>query len=219
MTYYTNINSPWFPKLSKTKEWLKKQEELCLQGEKLDRPNTKWVFEKHKFIDLKVILDRQPLQIGLGQLPDWIGNKRVIISLDNYNDNYDDSIKATCWLEYVAWQSGTHIHHHRCGHGGEWLVAGGKVDGYHPETKTVFQFHGCFWHGCIKCFPGPEQRTEVIYVDRKGNEITRDAAYQKTLKRSELIRFLGYNLIKRWEHQELHPWWNDRLPSKRNDRL
>ena len=340
MVYHTNTNSPWFPKLSKTKEWLKKQEELRLQGEKIDRPNTKWVFEKHLFIDLKVILDRQPLQIGLGRLPDWIRNKREVISLDNYNDNlcifqcmavfrgahkrdntrrtrelaqsffaahpkltavtsqqfhllerhykqgiaaysvtnegdfvlsytpscYDKvyhptmtiglyeghpflitdinkvtnnytcgecmarftradnlnrhiktctrrrtniscpgnrilapesafekafytegsfGIKATCWLEYVAKQSGTHIHHHRCGHRGEWLVGGAKVDGYHKETKTVFQFHGCFWHGCIKCFPKPEQRTEVIYIDRKGNEIMREVAYQKNLKRSE----------------------------------
>ena len=52
-------------------------------------------------------------------------------------------MKATCWLEYVSRQSGTHIHHHRCGHVGERIVAGGKVDGYHPETKTVFQYHGC----------------------------------------------------------------------------
>ena len=125
-------------------------------------------------------------------------------------------IKATCWLEYVSRKSGTHIHHHRCGHGGERLVAGVKVDGYHPETKTVFQFHGCHWHGCIKCFPNPEQRTEVINVDKKGNEITRDDAYQRTLKHSELIRGLGYRLVERWEHQEPPPWWNDKLPPKRN---
>ena len=41
MTYYTNINSPWMDRLSKTKKWLKKQEELRVQGEKIDRPNTK----------------------------------------------------------------------------------------------------------------------------------------------------------------------------------
>ena len=87
MVYYTNTNSPWFPKLSKTKEWLTKQEELRLQGEKINRRSTKWVFQKHLFIDVKVILDRQPLQIGLGRLPDWIGNKREVISIDTYNDN------------------------------------------------------------------------------------------------------------------------------------
>ena len=38
-------------------------------------------------VDLKVILDRQPLQIGLGRLLDWIRNKHEVISLDTYNDN------------------------------------------------------------------------------------------------------------------------------------
>ena len=39
------------------------------------------------FVDLKVILDRQPLQIGLGRLPDWLRNKHEVISLDTYSDN------------------------------------------------------------------------------------------------------------------------------------
>ena len=28
---------------------------------------------------------------------------------------------------------------------------GGKkifVDGYEPKTRTIFQYHGCKWHGC-----------------------------------------------------------------------
>ena len=100
-------------------------------------------------------------------------------------------IKAICWLEYVSRQSGTHIHHHRCGHKGERLVVGAQVDGYHPETKTVFQYHGCHWHS------NPEQRTEVIHIDKNSNEITRDDAYQRILKCSELIRFLGYRLVER----------------------
>ena len=41
MVYYTNTNSLWFPKLSKTKEWLTRREELRLQGGKIERPNTK----------------------------------------------------------------------------------------------------------------------------------------------------------------------------------
>ena len=85
--YYINTNSPWMDRLSKTKEWLEEQEELRLQGAQIDRPNTKWVFQSHMLVDLKVILDRQPLQIGLGRLPDWIRNKREVISLDTYNDN------------------------------------------------------------------------------------------------------------------------------------
>ena len=60
MVYYTNTNSPWMEKLSLTKEWLTTQEELRLQGAKIDRPNTKRVFQRHMLVDLKVILDRQP---------------------------------------------------------------------------------------------------------------------------------------------------------------
>ncbi len=36
--------------------------------------------------------------------------------------------------------------------GGEKVILGKKVDGYSKETNTVYQFHGCFWHGCSKCF-------------------------------------------------------------------
>ena len=126
-------------------------------------------------------------------------------------------IKATCWLEYEARQRGIHIHHHRCSHGGERTIMGQKVDGYHPESKTVFQYHGCFWHGYRECYPRPEQRNEVIWTDRKGSEITREAAFQRTLKRSEVIRFCGYNLVERWEHEKPRPWWHPRLPPKRNE--
>ena len=28
---------------------------------------------------------------------------------------------------------------------------------------------------------------------------------------------MGYNLVERWEHQEPRPWWNDRIPPKRNE--
>ena len=37
------------------------------------------------------------------------------------------------------------------------------------------------------------------------------------MKRSELIRFLGYNLVERWEHEGPRPWWDDKLPPKRNE--
>ena len=102
IVHYKNINSrQWMERLPKTKEWLGEQEELRLQGEQIERPNTKWVFQRHIFVDLKVILDRQPLQIGLGRLPDWIRNKREVISLDTYNDNL-------CLFRCIAVHRGAH---------------------------------------------------------------------------------------------------------------
>ena len=57
--WYKNLNSrQWFSKLSETQAWLQEMEDLRLQGEIIDRPSSKWVFQKHLFVDLKVILDR-----------------------------------------------------------------------------------------------------------------------------------------------------------------
>ena len=68
-------------------------------------------------------------------------------------------------IEAQAMETGKHIHHKMCGHGGERMVKVGVlneknekelasflVDGYDPETKTVYQFHGCHWHEntCLK---------------------------------------------------------------------
>ena len=99
--WYQNTNSHWFIRLSETQAWLQEQEDLRLQGENIDRPSTKWVFQGHVFVDLKVILDRQPLQIGLGCLPDWLRNKHEVTSLDTYNDNL-------CLLRCIAVHQGAH---------------------------------------------------------------------------------------------------------------
>jgi len=69
------------------------------------------------------------------------------------------SIQSMLWLEQEAKRRGIHIHHARCGHGGErWLPNGrgnnkSPVDGYNRETRTAFQYHDCRFHGCPKCFP------------------------------------------------------------------
>ena len=63
----------------------------------------------------------------------------------------------------------------------------------------------------------PEQRTEVIRVDKNGKETTREIAYLKTLARSDEIWLSGYNLVERWEHEKPSPWWGDKLLPKRNE--
>ena len=41
--------------------------------------------------------------------------------------------------------------------GGEHCIPGiGKVDGYHAESNTIFEYHGDFWHGNPKKFPPNE---------------------------------------------------------------
>jgi hypothetical protein len=66
--------------------------------------------------------------------------------------------KSICWLDYLCHKNKTHIQHAL--NGGEQKIIlkdKGKlrtirVDGYVKITKTEYQFQGCFWHGCNKCF-------------------------------------------------------------------
>ena len=76
--------------------------------------------------------------------------------------------KAILWLEYESQRRNVHIHHQMCGHGGERMVAGHLVDGFCLETNTLFQFHGCHWHGCPYCYLSPAQRQEKIILEKVG---------------------------------------------------
>ena len=126
------------------------------------------------------------------------------------------SFIAIKWLEWEAKQRGIHIHHARCGHGGERKILGARVDGYHPETKTIFQYHGCFWHGCKQCYP--ERSATVAYLDKRdewvvrfntqGEPMTRQSAYDLTLIRTKALRESGYRVVEKWEHETPTPWAN-----------
>ena len=368
--------SPWFETLVAAREWVSRQEEARLAN--IDRPNTKWSYELTKSVYVKVILDRHPLFLGLGRLPDWLRNKHGVLSLDMYDDNrclfrciavhrgahvrdnmrktkeleksffaqrpglrnrltdkhlsllekhfkqgiaayevqpngdfvlthipanYDQvgipllnmglydghaflitdlkqvagtytcgdcqarftqsyhlvrhaanncsrgQTKITCpnnrikapssvyerafypeqtcsfiaikWLEWEAKKRGIHIHHARCGHGGERQILGARVDGYHPESKTVFQFHGCLWHGCEKCYPEERQKPvqqktrqgKVIpRLDDQKQPMSRKTAYERTLMRTQFLRKEGYRVVEKWEHEKPTPWANMHCP-------
>ena len=36
--------------------------------------------------------------------------------------------------------------------GGEYKVGEYMIDGYCKHTKTFYEFHGCYWHGCTTFF-------------------------------------------------------------------
>ena len=375
--YNTDLGeSPWFETLVASQEWVGRQEEARLSN--TNRPNTKWSYNFTKAVYVKVILDRHPLFLGLGRLPDWLRNKHGVLSLDTYEDNLclfrciavhqgahirynmrktrelensfftqrpdlrnrltdkhlsllekhfkqgiaayevqpngdfilthvpanygqvgisllnmglyyghaflitdlkqvantytcgdcqarftkacnlarhvanncsrgqtkincpNNQIKSpssayerafypeqTCsfvaikWLEWEAKNRGIHIHHARCGHGGERKILGARVDGYHQESKTVFQFHGCLWHGCEKCYPEERQKPvqqktrqgKVIpRLDTEKKPMNRKTAYELTLQRTQSLRKEGYRVVEKWEHEKPTPWANTHCP-------
>ena len=81
------------------------------------------------------------------------------------------------------------------GHGGECWIERAPVDGYNPEKKVVFQYHGCYWHGCPKCYPYDRDRI----IDR--GDKTREDLFKATKRRTAYLRKAGYRVIEAWACQ------------------
>ena len=364
LTFYQNEKgSRWINKLEDAEKWLRERESERLEVERIERPNTKWVFDHYYAVDVKVVLDRQPL-IGTGPLPDWLRNRahaargQAMVALDTYRDNlclwrciavhrgarpdrstkvaqglvksffklrdtptncvktsldelekvemhlnkgtafsdwlgirvyipervddkevvwhltrnpasqfkkvmtigifgehsflikditklakiyacthcnarftqsvslqrhadrcaqgktvidcpgekveapatayekafypkHNASNESIQWLEYVAKHWKIPIHHAMSGHGGERWIEKRPVDGYNHEKKLVFQYHGCYWHGCPKCY---HDRDKII---ERGDR-TREDLFQATNRRTAYLRKAGYRVIECW---------------------
>ena len=95
------------------------------------------------------------------------------------------------WLEYVAKHWKISIHHAMSGHGGERWIEKRPVDGYNHEKKLVFQYHGCYWHGCPKCY---HDRDKII---ERGDR-TREDLFQATNRRTAYLKKAGYRVIECW---------------------
>ena len=57
---------------------------------------------------------------------------------------------AVQWLTWEAAKTGCAIRHQV--NGREKRIGKLPVDGWCPETRTAYQFHGCFFHDCPKCY-------------------------------------------------------------------
>ena len=105
-----------------------------------------------------------------------------------YGENTNFSYAACQWIEKQSELIGKHIHHALCGHGGEFsvIISGKKifVDGYEPKTRTIFQYHGCKWHGC------PCQKERNSLDEKK---------YSKTIELQEKMKEQGFKLFSVWE--------------------
>ncbi|KAL9960246.1 hypothetical protein ACROYT_G033681 [Oculina patagonica] len=99
------------------------------------------------------------------------------------------------WLLYQDTQTQGTIRHARNG-GERALWIGGRlinVDGY--EDRTVYEFHGCYFHGCPDCFPNRDQKHRKM-----GDRSLRDV-YAETQQKTQRIRAAGYRVVEMWECQ------------------
>ena len=68
-----------------------------------------------------------------------------------------------------------------------------NVDGYHATSNTVYEYHGCIFHGCRKCFPKQGNMKGFCHPDRTVSEV-----YEATLKKTAILRDAGYTVIEMW---------------------
>jgi len=95
------------------------------------------------------------------------------------------------WLDLLSKMYNIHIQHAVNGIEHTIKTTQYKADGYCKETNTIYEFNGDFWHGNPKLYK-PDDTTYF--------GVTYGNLYQKTVKREELIKSLGYNLVVMWEY-------------------
>jgi hypothetical protein len=107
------------------------------------------------------------------------------------NNGY--SKKAINWLNNIMFKENINIQHAE--NEGEYVIKTpdfkSSVDGYCKETNTVYEFHGDFWHGN----PNKFNRDDINPITKT----TYGKLYDKTIKRENIIKNFGYNLVTIWE--------------------
>ena len=93
------------------------------------------------------------------------------------------------WMDSIQQTENIKILHGR-NHSSEIRIGSYLVDGYDPDSKTVFEFNGCWFHGCSIC--GYDQ--DDIGKERK----LRTEVREKFLsKQTHLVK----NMRVIWEHE------------------
>jgi len=81
--------------------------------------------------------------------------------------------------------------------GGEQVIAGYKVDGYDPDTNTVYEFHGDVYHGNLDRF-NPDDTPHPY-----NRELTADQLWEATFNKMNNLSKVS-NVIYIWENDYLN---------------
>ena len=95
------------------------------------------------------------------------------------------------WLKFLENELNLKIEHHE--NTGEHRIKNtikNDADGYCKNINTIFEFQGCYYHGCKKCKPnGINPTCKKTYQE----------LYEKTIKKKEHCINEGYKYIEIWE--------------------
>ena len=121
--------------------------------------------------------------------------EKTIAIVPEYTKADNCSKTFIMWLDYIASKNNIQIQHAlNCGE--NQLTINNqiyKVDGYCDKNNTVYEFYGCFWHGCTTCY-----RSNIINNKNQKDMITLN---EKTLEKREMIMSAGYKHVSIYEYQ------------------
>ena len=120
-------------------------------------------------------------------------NSIGLIPSNGFNPLINASKKALLWLRYIAESNNININHQR--NNGELKCGPYYLDGVDEKNKTIYEFHGCYWHGCTTC-----------YNKTTFNKVLQIPQYAVYIRHTERINFIkasmkDYTLIEIWEHE------------------
>ena len=105
---------------------------------------------------------------------------------------------AVQWLTWESHRTGYSIRHQA--NGREKRIGKLPVDGWCAETRTAYQFHGCFWHGCPK-YHQPEEtnpKNNKTMAELLANTKTHTAYLRRHVKVVEMWECA-------WKHERYPP--------------
>ena len=107
-------------------------------------------------------------------------------------NNVNQSKEAIEWLTWCQQHQAPHLQHAK--NDGEYRIPGTKlhVDGFDASTNTIYEYHGCFFHGCPRCYP-KRYETHRRHCDRSMQD-----AYEDTQQRTRRLREQGYTVVEMW---------------------
>lgn len=173
-------------KIKKTKEtWFKKygchpnQQHLINILPLIDDPT--WLFDQYITQHKTAVQIAQELNMDSTVLYNRLHSYEIEI-----NTIYKTSFKANQWLEQIEKEHNIKLIR-------EYPVEGSryKADGYCPETNTIYEFYGDYWHGNPQVF-----QSDTL---NESTNCTMGELYQNTVDREQYILSLGYNIIVCWE--------------------
>lgn len=115
-----------------------------------------------------------------------------IARISEYFDTHSKS--SIEWLEFLKVKNKVHIVHAL--NGGEMTWKSYRFDGFDAFSNTVYEFHGCLFHGCPICYPHSAEQVRHPHTGQSMQEL-----YRLTVNREHELKQHGFNLITIWEHE------------------